>query len=44
MNKLFYDDLKEDHVEPQSILEEARLYGRQLEERIDPKPGIYELA
>ena len=44
VEQIVYDDLKEDHVEPQSILEEARLYGRQLlEEHIDPKPGIYEL-
>ena len=37
------NDLK-DHDSPESILEEARVYGFELlKERIDPKPGIYEL-
>lgn len=36
-------DLKE-FEHPEDILNEARIYGRQLlDERIDPKPGIYEL-
>lgn len=40
---IVYQDLKElDH--PEEILEEARVYGRQLlSEKIDVKPGIYEL-
>lgn len=38
------DDLKEFNVNPVDILNEARIYGRQLlKERIDPKEGIYEL-
>lgn len=37
------NDLK-DYDSPESILEEARVYGFQLlNEHIDPKPGIYEL-
>ena len=37
------NDLK-DLASPEMILDEARVYGRQLlNEHIDPKPGIYEL-
>lgn len=44
VEQIVYDDLKNEHINPEMILEEARIYGKHLlEEHIDPKPGIYEL-
>lgn len=43
VEEIVYHDLS-GFENPQIILDEARVYGKQLlKERIDPKPGIYEL-
>ena len=43
VERIVVEDLNSSQ-QAEMILEEARIYGRQLlAERIDPKPGIYEL-